>query len=61
MPFIIPTEKGCVKFTKLNNLRWYSTAQNYITLHIVIQSLSQPNLKISHQGHILKLRQTKLI
>jgi hypothetical protein len=37
---------------ELNSLLRYDTAQNYRTLHRVIQHLCQQNLKISHHHHI---------
>jgi hypothetical protein len=37
---------------KLNSLKRYDIAQNYIILHRVVQRLSQHNLKISHHRHI---------
>jgi hypothetical protein len=47
---------SCIGFIhlwrKLNSLKRYDIAQNYRILHIVVQRLSQHNLKISHHRHI---------
>jgi hypothetical protein len=39
-------------FNKLNSLQRYDIAQNYKTLHILVQRLSQHNLSTSHRRHI---------
>jgi hypothetical protein len=45
--------KRVVKFNnKFNSLQRYESAQNYISIHRVVQGLSKYNVKFLHRRHI---------